>query len=181
MLSLMVGCEHPPLYLSGSGRVSQETAISGSCQQALDNSKSVWVWCLQIGWIPRWDSLWMAFPSVSAPLFLPAFPLDRNNNSELKFLRRVVSPIPQSEALPIHLVSTGAIYPLLSILDSVILIGSGNFRTLSPSLALPLGSLGSVQWLAESFCMYSIFWEIWWEIYQDKGHRNSQTYHPHIA
>jgi hypothetical protein len=31
----MVGCEHPPLYFSGSGRASQETAISGSCQQAL--------------------------------------------------------------------------------------------------------------------------------------------------
>jgi hypothetical protein len=27
MLNPMVGCEHPPLYLSGSGRASQETAI----------------------------------------------------------------------------------------------------------------------------------------------------------
>jgi hypothetical protein len=35
MLSLMVGCMYPPLYLSGSGRASQETAISRSCQQAL--------------------------------------------------------------------------------------------------------------------------------------------------
>jgi hypothetical protein len=34
-LSLKVACEHPPLYLSGSGRASQETAISGSCQHAL--------------------------------------------------------------------------------------------------------------------------------------------------
>ena len=32
MLSPMVGCEHLPLYLSGSGRASQETTISGSCQ-----------------------------------------------------------------------------------------------------------------------------------------------------
>ena len=31
VLSPMVGCEHPPLYLSGSGRASQETAVSGSC------------------------------------------------------------------------------------------------------------------------------------------------------
>jgi hypothetical protein len=31
MLSLMVGC-NPPLYLWGSGKASQETAISGSCQ-----------------------------------------------------------------------------------------------------------------------------------------------------
>ena len=31
MLSPMVVCEHLPLYLSGSGRAFQETAISGSC------------------------------------------------------------------------------------------------------------------------------------------------------
>jgi hypothetical protein len=30
MLSRIVGCEHPPLYLSGSARASQETATSGS-------------------------------------------------------------------------------------------------------------------------------------------------------
>jgi hypothetical protein len=29
-LSPMVGCKHPPLYLSGSGRASQETALLGS-------------------------------------------------------------------------------------------------------------------------------------------------------
>jgi hypothetical protein len=31
----MVGCEHPPLSLSGTGGASQETDISGFCQQAL--------------------------------------------------------------------------------------------------------------------------------------------------
>ena len=31
MLNPMVGCEHMPLYLSGSGRVSREMTISGSC------------------------------------------------------------------------------------------------------------------------------------------------------
>jgi hypothetical protein len=34
-LSPMVGCELPLLYLFGSGRSSQETCISVSCQQAL--------------------------------------------------------------------------------------------------------------------------------------------------
>jgi hypothetical protein len=34
VLSPMVGCMHPHLYLSGSGRASQETAVSGSCQHA---------------------------------------------------------------------------------------------------------------------------------------------------
>jgi hypothetical protein len=35
VLNLMVGCKHLPLYLSGSGRASQKTAITGSCQQSL--------------------------------------------------------------------------------------------------------------------------------------------------
>jgi hypothetical protein len=44
VLSPMVGCEHPPLYLSGTGRASQKTAISGFCQQALVGiHNGVWV------------------------------------------------------------------------------------------------------------------------------------------
>ena len=35
MLSLMFGCVHLHLYLSGSDRASQELAILGSCQQVL--------------------------------------------------------------------------------------------------------------------------------------------------
>jgi hypothetical protein len=67
MLSPMVGCKHLPLCLSGSGRSSPETAISDFCQQALLGiHNSVWVWCLYMGWINRWYSLWMTFPSVSA-------------------------------------------------------------------------------------------------------------------
>ena len=54
--------------------------LSGSCEQALLGiSNSVWVWCLLVGWIPRWGSPWMAFPSASVPLFVPVFPLDRSN------------------------------------------------------------------------------------------------------
>ena len=74
-LSSKFGCEHPPLYLSGSGRASLKTAISGSCQQALVGiNNSVWVWWLHVGWIPRWGSLWMAFHSVSAQHFFSVFP-----------------------------------------------------------------------------------------------------------
>jgi hypothetical protein len=70
VLSPMVGCESLPLYLSGSGRASQETAITRSCQQALLGiHNSVWMWCLYIWWIHRWGHLWMAFPLVSAPHF----------------------------------------------------------------------------------------------------------------
>jgi hypothetical protein len=86
---------HPQLYWLGSGRASQETAIPGSCQQVpLVISNSVWGWCLEMGWIPRWGSLCMAFPSVSDSLFVPAFPLHKSN-SGLIFLTWVDGPIPQ--------------------------------------------------------------------------------------
>jgi hypothetical protein len=35
VLGLMDDCEHPLLYLPGTDRAPQETAISGSCPQAL--------------------------------------------------------------------------------------------------------------------------------------------------
>jgi hypothetical protein len=71
MLTPMVGCEHPPLYLSGSDSASQEKAISGSYQQALLGIHNrVWVWWLFMGWIPRWSSLWMVIPSVCFTLCL---------------------------------------------------------------------------------------------------------------
>ena len=102
MLSPIVGCEHPHLYWPGSGKTSQGTAISGLCQQArLGIINIVWVWCLQIGWAPRWGSLWIAFPSDSTPLFVHVFPFDRRN-SELLFLRWVGSLIPYPGAVPIH-------------------------------------------------------------------------------
>ena len=45
MLSPMIVCQHLPPYLLGSGRASQETAISGSFQRALLGiHNKVWVW-----------------------------------------------------------------------------------------------------------------------------------------
>jgi hypothetical protein len=71
VLNPMVSYEHLLLYLTGTGRDSQETAISGSCQKALVGiHNSVWVWWLYMGWILRWGSLWMVLPSVSAPHFV---------------------------------------------------------------------------------------------------------------
>ena len=80
-------CEHPLLYLAGTGIASWETAISGFCQQNLSGIfNSVWVWWLFMGWIPGWNSLWMVFPSVSAPNFVSVsssmgilFPIQRRN------------------------------------------------------------------------------------------------------
>jgi hypothetical protein len=46
-------CEHPLLYLPGTGIASQKRAISASCQQNLSGiCNSVWVWWLYTGWIP---------------------------------------------------------------------------------------------------------------------------------
>jgi hypothetical protein len=50
----MDDCEHPLLYLPGTGRASQETAISGFCQQALVGI------CLVSGF---GGCLWDGFPS----------------------------------------------------------------------------------------------------------------------
>jgi hypothetical protein len=62
-------CEHPPLYLPGTGIASQETAISGSCQQNLAGiCNSVWVWWLFWGWIPR--SLLLLMRSLFLYLYL---------------------------------------------------------------------------------------------------------------
>lgn len=47
------------------------------------------VWCPPMGQIPSWACNWMAFLSVSAPFFFPAFPLDRNS-SESKILKMSV-------------------------------------------------------------------------------------------
>jgi hypothetical protein len=47
-------CEHPLLYLSGTGIASQETAISGSCQQNLSGiCNSFWFWWMFMEWILR--------------------------------------------------------------------------------------------------------------------------------
>ena len=68
-------CEHPLLYLPGTGIASHESAISGSFQQNLAGiCNSVCVWWLIMGWIPRWGSLWMILPSVSAPNFVSITP-----------------------------------------------------------------------------------------------------------
>jgi hypothetical protein len=68
-------CEHPLLYLPGTGIGSQETAISGSFQQNLAGiCNSVCIWWLIMGWIPGSGSLWMVHPFVSSPNFVSVTP-----------------------------------------------------------------------------------------------------------
>ena len=68
-------CEHPLLYLPGTGIASQETAISGSFQQNLAGiCNSVWVWWPIMGWIPSWGILWRVDPFILAPNFVSVTP-----------------------------------------------------------------------------------------------------------
>ena len=68
-------CEHPLLYLPGTGKASQETAISESFQQNLAGiCNSVFILWLIIGWTPRWGSLWMVNPFILALNVVSAIP-----------------------------------------------------------------------------------------------------------
>ena len=72
---LIDDCEHPLLYLPGTGIASYETAIPGSLQQNLAGiCNSVWVWRLNMGWIPGWGSLWIVHSFVLAPNFVSVTP-----------------------------------------------------------------------------------------------------------
>jgi hypothetical protein len=63
-------CEHPLLYLPGTGIASQESAISGSFQQNLAGiCNCVFVWWLIMVWIIGWGSHYMIVPSNSSPKF----------------------------------------------------------------------------------------------------------------
>jgi hypothetical protein len=85
----MDDCEHLLLHLPGTGRASQETAISGPCQQALVSiCHSVWVWWLFMGWIPKWGLLWMIVPPVSAQNFVSVIP---SMGILFPLLRRILS------------------------------------------------------------------------------------------
>ena len=72
---LIDDCEHPLLYLPGTGIASYETTITGSLQQKLSGiCSSVWAWWLTMGWIPRWGSLWIVHPFILAPNFVSVTP-----------------------------------------------------------------------------------------------------------
>jgi hypothetical protein len=66
----------------------------------------------------------VAFPSVSVPLFIPVFPLDRNNTG-LNFLRWLCGPtISTSHPYPLDMVSRGSPSPLLGIMANILAVGS---------------------------------------------------------
>ena len=75
MFHLIDDCEHPLLYLPGTGVASHETAIPGSLQQTLAGiCNSAGVWWLIMGWISGWGSLWIVHPFVQAPNFVSVHP-----------------------------------------------------------------------------------------------------------
>ena len=112
-----------------------------------------------MGWIPRWGSLWMAFPSVSAPLFVPVFPLDRSN-SGLKFWRWVGGPIPQLGAMPnLWIWSLQVLSPLCWVFQLMSsLLGPGSLL-LSWHLGLSSGYPSSPSPTATYFYSFSLFYE----------------------
>ena len=101
-LGKIVGSEYLHLYWSSAGRASQGIAIPGFCQQALlVIINRVVIWCLHVGWNPRWGGLWMTFPSVSAPVFVSALLLDRKDYG-LNFLRWLDGLITPLGAVPFY-------------------------------------------------------------------------------
>ena len=65
------------LWASASAFVRLLQSLSGESYIRLlstSNSNNIQVWQLYMGWIHRWGSLWMAFPSVSTPHFVSIFP-----------------------------------------------------------------------------------------------------------
>jgi hypothetical protein len=60
--------EHPLLYLPGTGRAPQETYQTPVRKHLLASARvSGWLF---MRWIPKWSSLWMVVPSLSAPNFV---------------------------------------------------------------------------------------------------------------
>jgi hypothetical protein len=93
----MVGFKLSYLYWLGAVRASQETAMPDTCQQVLRGiRKSAWVRCLQMGWIPWWDSFWMAFSSVSAIVSVPTFISFRQEQFWVKIYERGGWPHPST-------------------------------------------------------------------------------------
>jgi hypothetical protein len=97
----MNSCEHPCLYLSGSGRDSQETAILGSCKLALVSiQNSVWFcWYLWDGSPSGGQSLDGHFFSLYSILFLCNLsheyfvPLLRMSEVSTLWLGKLVQPL----------------------------------------------------------------------------------------
>ena len=90
-----------------------------------------------MGWIPRLGRPWMAFPSVSAPVFVSVFPINRSN-SGLKFWRRVGGPIvnrgggmpnlqKQSQQVPFPFSGISAIIIPMGCWETLALLASGTF------------------------------------------------------
>jgi hypothetical protein len=76
-----------------------------------------------MGWIPRWDGLWIAFPSVSVPFVIPAF---RQKQFWVKIFEMGgwLHPSPGGHVYLLEVVSSGSVFLLLGILANAIHIGS---------------------------------------------------------
>jgi hypothetical protein len=96
VLSPMVGCRHPHPYWSVSRWVFQRQLYQAPVTNSSWHKQYYLGLVSACGMDPQVNSLWMVFSSVSASLFVPVFPLDRNS-SGLNFWWSVSGPIPQPE------------------------------------------------------------------------------------
>ena len=91
---LIADCEHPLLYLPGTGKASHETATSGSLQQNLAGvCNSVCIWWLIMGWTPGLGSLWIVHPFILPllgiyPEDIPTGNKDKDTTSKTRKSRR---------------------------------------------------------------------------------------------
>ena len=86
--------------------------MPGFCLQALLGiSNSVGAWCLQMGWIPWWGGLWMAFPLVSVPFFCPCLSFEQEHFWVKIFeLHRWLHPSTEGHAYLLEVVSLYRLY-----------------------------------------------------------------------
>jgi len=74
ILTPVVACQHLTVHLSRSGRDSQVTAISGSCQPVIFAIfNGVWLWLLVKEWINRWNIVGWPFFQHLLHIWSPYF------------------------------------------------------------------------------------------------------------
>jgi hypothetical protein len=59
MFSIMVGCICIYIDQALAELLRGQLHLAPICKCFFGIINSVWVWCLHMGWIPRWGSLWM--------------------------------------------------------------------------------------------------------------------------
>jgi hypothetical protein len=86
-------------------------------QAPVSKHNSVWLWYLYMVWINRWDSHWMAFPSVSAPNFVssPMGALILLRRTKVSILGSPPRPPPSFLRILLHWIFSLSTFQMLSL------------------------------------------------------------------